>query len=51
MKETTSMHLKIYQYDVTVIYVTLNVKLFNAVLSLDTRYNQAPHQNKYSLNR
>ena len=29
------MHLTIHNYDVAVIYVTLNVKLFDALLSLD----------------
>ena len=29
------MHEKIHQYDITVIYVTLNSNLFNILLSLD----------------
>ena len=29
------MHLKIHHYDVTVIYVTLNENLCNALLSID----------------
>ena len=29
------MHLTIHYYDVTVMYVTLNFKLFNALLSID----------------